>query len=225
MNSTSNFTKLSVMKRLIYTITLIVLALPVVGQNSNLSHEEELVFAQHLQLLSFTSSVQNNVVHLNWSTAWEKDFDSFIVERAANNMEFKAITKVKGKGSSNESVVYSFTDNLPLEGQNYYRLKTTGLDGSVEYHKIISGSIDGWLGNSTEAYPKVVNEHCLKLETSQASVSEIRLFDLSGQMVYSCLPQRDTDYVRLPEQVKPGKYLLVVFSNAFTQHQEKIMVL
>ncbi|MEK6479415.1 hypothetical protein WJR50_17865 [Catalinimonas sp. 4WD22] len=215
------------MKRLIYALALVINGLPLLAQNSISSEKpEDLIFSGSIQLLSFTSVVQENTVQLAWNTALEKDVDSFRIERATSNMEFKVIGKVEGKSDADKKVNYKFVDKNPLQGLAYYCLSTTDLDGNVEFHNIISASIERLEENSYETYPRVISDNYLKLAASQVPISEIRLLDFSGMVVFSFFPEGgDTNCLRLPEQVKPGAYLLVMFSDQGNQHQQKVMIL
>ena len=215
---------INTMKTLIYIILLFVSALPVLGQSA-LSHTEEFVFTPSIQLHSFIATSQENRVELEWATEWEKDFDFFTIERAASNVEFKELGTVKGKGSTSTEMSYNFTDKEPLIGQVFYRLKVTNSDGTMEYNKMISVYYEGQTASLSELYPHVVNQHHLVWEPSKAPVREVKLLDLSGQMVYSHIAQNNIHELPLPKEIKPGSYLLIVLDCQGEQHQQKIMIL
>ncbi len=77
-----------------------------------------------LHLLTFTAKRANTANLLNWTTAQEVNTDRFEIERSGNSREFSKIGVVKA-GNTN----YTFTDNDPLKGVNYYRLKMLDKDG------------------------------------------------------------------------------------------------
>ncbi len=90
-----------------------------------------------LTLLSFTlkNNVQNSVL-LNWKTVEEVNTKEFIIERAENDGMFKDIGKTDALNISGINA-YSYTDNNPLIGISYYRLKQTDADGAFTYSNII----------------------------------------------------------------------------------------
>ena len=90
-----------------------------------------------VELSSFTSSVINNSVNLNWSTASEINNQGFEVERNKTG-NWERIGFAQGKGSTVELSSYSFEDKNLLPGKYSYRLKQLDFDGSFEYYELSS---------------------------------------------------------------------------------------
>ncbi len=84
-----------------------------------------------LHLLTFTAKRANTTNLLNWTTAQEVNTDRFEIERSYNGREFRKIGVVKAGNTT-----YTFTDNNPLKGVNYYRLKMMDKDGQFTYSPI-----------------------------------------------------------------------------------------
>ncbi|MCF0058375.1 C25 family cysteine peptidase [Dyadobacter sp. CY356] len=73
-----------------------------------------------------------NQVTIDWQTAWEINNSHFIIERSYNAKNFVSIGSVEGKGDVSTQSDYSFVDNQPLEGLNYYRIRQVDRkDGSA----------------------------------------------------------------------------------------------
>ncbi len=89
-----------------------------------------------VSLTSFTASMQNNTVQLNWQTSSENDIISYQVERAADGRNFNAITSIQSMNISGAR--YSYSDNNPLSGVSYYRLSILGAAGYQKYSQIVS---------------------------------------------------------------------------------------
>jgi hypothetical protein len=66
---------------------------------------------------------------LNWSTSMERNNDYFQVERSTDGRNFKAIGSQDAKGNSDVLQHYTYTDNAPLPGTNFYRITQVDLDG------------------------------------------------------------------------------------------------
>ncbi len=94
-------------------------------------------------LVSFTGTLVEGDVLLNWHTASELNNDHFVVERSVDATNWKAIGSVKGNGTTNEPHYYSLTDASPAPGGYYYRLKQVDYDGKYEYSRIIYIQIGG----------------------------------------------------------------------------------
>ena len=90
-----------------------------------------------VELLSFSANVKSNNVVLNWSTASEVNNRMFEVQRAVGNagegsLNWKAIGSVEGKGTTTEKSDYLYTDESPVNGISYYRLKQIDFDGTYK---------------------------------------------------------------------------------------------
>lgn len=178
-----------------------------------------------VELLTFKGYATGNNIQLEWITAMEENFDFFTIERAGADREFKAIGTLKGQGNSTAEVDYSFTDAAPLPGQALYRLKATDIDGTVEYHRIISVYFDGKGVSDVNVYPNPVSQNNFVVNTQQADVQSIQLIDLAGRSILSQAANPGENQVSLPRNVQPGAYLLILKTSAGHQHQQRILVL
>ena len=88
-------------------------------------------------LLSFRGYHDQQKNILNWKTATEINNSHFDVERSGNGNSFLKIGQVQGAGNSSTPIDYSYSDNSPLSGSNYYRLKQWDLDNRSNYSDII----------------------------------------------------------------------------------------
>ena len=77
----------------------------------------------------------NNVVQVNWQTATETNTDHFMIQHSTDGNAFTDIGKVKAIGSGANN--YSFTDNNPAIGTNYYRIQSIDKNGSSSYSKMV----------------------------------------------------------------------------------------
>ena len=99
-----------------------------------------------VELISFTSSINNDDVTLNWQTSTETNNQGFQIKRRKTqdekSEEWENIGFVNGSGTITEPQSYSFVnENLQL-GKYQYRLKQIDFDGSFEYSNIIEVNID-----------------------------------------------------------------------------------
>lgn len=87
--------------------------------------------------LNFTGRYFNGSTDLNWETAIEKDNAEFTVERSASGHSFDAIGTVPGRINSDIRSTYNYVDRSPFDGDNYYRIKQTDINGTFTYTKTI----------------------------------------------------------------------------------------
>lgn len=92
-----------------------------------------------------------NRVELVWETATETGTDYFVPERSRDAHHFEALGSVEAAGYATEPRQYSWTDDHPFEGLNYYRIRQMDIDGAAHYSAIRSAYIrsTGYL----EVYP------------------------------------------------------------------------
>ena len=93
-----------------------------------------------VELTSFTASVRNNSVLLNWTTATELNNFGFEIERMVQTSTPYSLNKwerigfIAGSGNSNSPKEYSFTDGSLNGGSKFkYRLKQIDNDGTFSY--------------------------------------------------------------------------------------------
>jgi hypothetical protein len=73
-----------------------------------------------------------------WTTAMEVNNKEFILQRSADGMTFTDVKTLPGAGNSSNPRSYSTTDESPLPGISFYRLKQVDFDGTTTYSKVVS---------------------------------------------------------------------------------------
>jgi hypothetical protein len=91
-----------------------------------------------VELLHFSGRHDGNTNVLEWATASEQNTDHFTVERSEDGYEFLSIGTVPAAGNSHQVLSYMERDESPMHGVNYYRLRSTDLDGSEELSEVIA---------------------------------------------------------------------------------------
>lgn len=95
-----------------------------------------------IELTSFNAERNaDNKVDLSWTTSSERNNDFFTVERSLDGTEWEAISTVPGAGNSTVKRSYATTDENPVAGVQYYRLKQTDYDGKNETFEVLSVEI------------------------------------------------------------------------------------
>lgn len=161
-----------------------------------------------IRLTQLSAKALDNFTSLSWQTATEQDNDYFSIERSANGQSYREIGQVKGAGTSYEPKDYTFTDERPLPGKNYYRLRQVDFDGKYSYSPVVT-AVFGSARTLTLA-PVPANESLsLQLEKGFEQDGTWQVFDMNGrQLLDGKLPaetkEKALDVSSLPE----GAYVL-----------------
>jgi Pentaxin family/G8 domain len=128
-----------------------------------------------VELAWFTAAMTEfNTALLKWHTESETNNDRFEVERSQNGVDFEYLGQVKGTGTTNKARDYMITDEQPLAGTSYYRLKQIDLDGTSSYSQIRSVTNNGERSTAKfSAYPNPVDLSRYNIVTFNKKVNVI----------------------------------------------------
>ena len=140
-----------------------------------------------VELTYFSAEKNKEKVDLSWQTASELNSSYYQIQRSADGVHFETIAVEAAAGFSNTLLNYSFVDENPLKGFNYYRLKEIDSDGSDQYSDI--AVVDFFTGNTIlqlAMYPNPLEESAtLNFEMPEQGKAKIEVFDALGKVVYS----------------------------------------
>ncbi len=134
-----------------------------------------------VELLSYTSDLENGAVILEWSTASEINNYGFHIERSYDGKNFYQVDFVDGHGTTTEVNTYSYNEPMPALSV-YYRLIQEDHDGTAELLGVryISTSAEMPAG----IFPNPSNGS-IKLVGDQLKEQSIRIVDLGGKLILS----------------------------------------
>ncbi|MFC2103651.1 FG-GAP-like repeat-containing protein, partial [Bacteroidota bacterium] len=150
-----------------------------------------------VELTSFTASVDNNVVQLNWSTASETNNQGFEVQRKNSAGDFSSIGFISGKGTTSEEQSYQYTDTNLEDGKYFYRLKQVDYNGSFEYSEIVEADVNlsPRKFSLNQNYPNPFNPGTRivftipagNLQNKSSVLATLKVFDVLGNEVATLL--------------------------------------
>ncbi|MCB0732932.1 MAG: FG-GAP repeat protein [Flavobacteriales bacterium] len=89
-----------------------------------------------VELIQFEAVKLKEEVLLSWITASEVNNDKFIIQRRTNTGNWIQLGEMPGHGTSSSEQHYSFLDEHPEKGINYYRLKQVDFNKDFEFSPI-----------------------------------------------------------------------------------------
>jgi hypothetical protein len=162
-----------------------------------------------VELLAFQANTKNKTVGLNWQVADEKRIKAYSIERSAEGQKFSPVGSVEAKNSTANSS-YAFTDETPLKGINYYRLKINEEDGTFKYSKV--QSVRTGSQNKFAIYPNPTSDYIQVKDIE--SIESVNIYDFSGRLIRQFLNNTASqlDISTLPK----GVYQVAIKANGET---------
>lgn len=173
------------------------------------------VTALPIELTSFTAEENQRKVDLKWITASERNNHYFTIYRSSDLKSWEKVVKIKGKGNSSQETSYSFTDENPLKGMNYYKLKQTDFDGRYEEFNPISILIGN--RNSISVYPNPAKDVLFIHTENQQLQMSLQISDYSGKTIYSYSGEQQSIDI---STLNTGIYFLSIEINGNTERHK-----
>lgn len=167
-----------------------------------------------VELLSFEVSKQESSVEILWSTATERNFDYFKIEKTINGFDFFEVGRKSGSLNSNAVINYQMTDVQPFDGVSYYRLIQYDIDGKETKTDLLS--VDFNDKQLDYVYPNPYSSGPLTLisQNSWSSEPNIQIIGSNGQQITDFDVMFDNEnstilWLNLNYKIHPGIYFIV----------------
>lgn len=167
---------------------------------------ENIDFSAHLQT--------EQSVLLQWGQAGYENIQWYVVERSTDGKTFTQLGKV---AASQDQRHYRFVDEQAVEGQNFYRIKRLGADGTSSYSSVqlVEISSKNW-GIS----PNPVQHELTITFSPKSSSGKILIINNSGQVVLSeSVSQKKSSLTLSTAALPAGVYTLVWQTNEVSQQK------
>lgn len=158
------------------------------NKNTALNNPINLQSSMPVELISFASFVEKNSVRLKWATSKEINNMGFYVERIqeGKKSDWINIGFVKGRGTSDYSITYEFTDKNLFKGKYKYRLKQTDFNGNSEYY-YLQGEVNIGIPAKYELmqnYPNPFNPSTkISYSIPKDGVVNVKMYDALGKEI------------------------------------------
>ncbi len=136
-----------------------------------------------VELTDFSAQLVKGKTKLKWQTASELNNAGFHLQRSPDGKNWQDLAFLPGHGTTHEAQSYTYTDERPLPGLNYYRLRQVDYDGAFEYSKVVSVEMERD-GSGISLYPNpATGTVTLALHTDYTGEASLKLYNLTGQQV------------------------------------------
>jgi hypothetical protein len=158
-----------------------------------------------------SATIQNSTVALAWATATEINNKQFVVQRSSDGQTFTQISVVASKapdGNSSEKLSYTYTDNNPAAGINYYRLQQVDISGNSTASRIASATVGKGASASVYPNPATSSIHLQNIPIG----SSVAIYNTSGNIVYSGTVTESNFNINV-QRFSAGVYFLQYMTN------------
>lgn len=188
-----------------------------------------------VELITFSASMSNGNVELNWETATEINNYGFEVERQilnqVKNNKWEMVGFVEGHGNSNSPKFYSYTDKKIEASGNYnYRLKQIDIDGTFEYSDVVEANLGAPESFELDQnYPNPFNPlTSIRFNLPMDSNVKLTVFNVLGQEVAELINENITAGYHSVNfdgsSLNSGIYFYQLETNNFTQIRKMMLV-
>ncbi|MES2847481.1 MAG: T9SS type A sorting domain-containing protein [Bacteroidota bacterium] len=178
-----------------------------------------IVFKQNVVLPVTFSSVKayrnNNYINVDWKTEHELSIANYEVERSTDGVRFTKVYTETNVVNNDRGAAYSWVDKDPVKGFNFYRIKSTEVNGAVKYTTVVKVLFE----NTTPAitlYPNPLVDGTFNLYFVNEASGEykFRLLNSAGQLIdagkinHTATSPRET--FKPKQQLLQGNYILEI---------------
>jgi hypothetical protein len=132
--------------------------------------------------VSIKATQKDKVVLIQWNVENESEMQQYEVEKSSDGSAFlqAGIVAALNKGAA----AYNWTDSNPIEGNNYYRIKSMSKDGKINYTKILK-VVNGKIIINISVYPNPIIDGSIHLQMADqpAGIYAIKLTNSLGQVL------------------------------------------
>lgn len=173
-----------------------------------------------VELSRFDARRVDSQALLSWSTASETNNSHFNIERSPDGREFAEIGRVVGAGTVREKQEYTFIDENPLPGANYYRLRQIDYDGRYSFspvRRVMLGSLE----TAFLLFPSPADDY-LQVQRAEAGDADSawEIFDMGGRrLATGIFPAESTETPVFVGDFQAGTYCMRLVSGQHTWTQ------
>jgi hypothetical protein len=129
-------------------------------------------------------AVNNSSVKLGWSATEDANYGGYEIERSSNSATWQHVGLVSGDGVAGVHN-YEYSDQNPLKGVSYYRLRYSGMAGAGQFSPVRSVKITT-LADLVTVTPNPASgtNTNLRIDAVISGKMDVRLINMSGKTVF-----------------------------------------
>jgi len=176
-----------------------------------------------------SATLKNEVATINWNTQGEEKVATYTVEKSTDAKNFNKVGEaVVAKNSTTAS--YSATDKNIANGNTYYRIKATNLDGSVQYSNIAKLSTYDLELSTYNLYPNPLKGKALTIQINNVAAGKytVIIYNALGQKVVNQVVAHEgaiaNHAMNIGTQLSAGVYTVSILGSEGKVSETKLSV-
>jgi hypothetical protein len=151
-------------------------------------------------------------VLLDWQTASEQNAKEFQVGRSQNLWQFDPVGTIPATGNTNTTQTYALTDETPLPGTSYYRLRQVDQNGKYQDFKPVAVTLDNPTGL---LFPNPSDGRSVRVRAPESVPMQLHSTEGRAVPFSRRAVEAGVQEVTPASVLKAGVYLLTVGSETF----------
>jgi hypothetical protein len=173
-----------------------------------------------ITLVSFTATLLNGEVKLDWVTSAETDNDHFTIERSDGAAGWEDIARVNVAGNGSTGYHYTDYDENPLPGTSWYRLKQTDKDGGETFSETRKIEMNESKGISI--FPNPATDYAT-VSVPGLPISGIELVSIGGRKMTVQVNYRGGNATLFLSGLSSGVYMIRISQGARVQTRKLLI--
>jgi hypothetical protein len=153
--------------------------------DEDLLQELDKLVSPKVALANFSASVAEQKVQIDWASLLsDAQIKSFFVQRSLNGQSWEDIGMFTTKDRTEVMAPYSFVDNHPVKGSNFYRLRQVSQNEESHFSEVIAVEVLEKAYHVTHIYPNpIIFGADIDFELFEPATLDIRLYDEQGTAI------------------------------------------
>jgi hypothetical protein len=167
-----------------------------------------------------------NNITVEWEVENETDISNYVIEKSIDGITF-VLASIE-TSQNNSSAIYSWLDENPFSGNNYYRLKIVSINGKYTYSKTVHVRNEETT-NNIFVYPNPLAGKELRISIAEEETGKyvFKMTNAIGQtMIYEEINHKSKtpfEAISLPANLPRGIYQLEVISPSGERNYLKVI--
>jgi len=138
-----------------------------------------------ISLFYFTAKEDKGKNILTWKTASEINSAYFTIERSSDGNNYQPIGMVNAAGNSSTELSYTFIDDRPSIGNNYYRLVMVDKDASFALSNVVLlyNKFSGSMGFRYVEISRMGGNSTIIINSAKTQSANLAVIDASGRII------------------------------------------